>query len=74
MLFLIVCRTKKGLIIHWLVPLLSNVMILFLIDAHSKTGRLNSRVNFVLDEFANITPISDMSSMITAASRNIRFI
>jgi len=24
-----------------------------LIDAHSKTGRLNSRVNFVLDEFAN---------------------
>lgn len=45
-----------------------------LIDAHSKTGRLSSRVNFVLDEFANITPISDMSSMITAArSRNIRF-
>lgn len=45
-----------------------------LIDAHSKTGKLNSRVNFVLDEFANITPISDMSSMITAArSRNIRF-
>lgn len=45
-----------------------------LINAHSKTGTLNNRVNFVLDEFANITPISDMSSMITAArSRNIRF-
>lgn len=45
-----------------------------LLDAHSKTGKLNSRVNFVLDEFANITPINDMSSMITAArSRNIRF-
>ena len=45
-----------------------------LIDAHSKTGKLINRVNFILDEFANITPISDMSSMITAArSRNIRF-
>lgn len=45
-----------------------------LLNAHSKTGKLNNRVNFVLDEFANITPISDMSSMITAArSRNIRF-
>lgn len=45
-----------------------------LIDAHSKTGRLSNRVNFVLDEFANITPINDMASMITAArSRNIRF-
>lgn len=45
-----------------------------LIEAHSKTGKLNNRVNFVLDEFANITPITDMPSMITAArSRNIRF-
>lgn len=45
-----------------------------LIQAHSQTGRLNNRVNFVLDEFANITPINDMPSMITAArSRNIRF-
>ena len=45
-----------------------------LLNAQSKTGKLNSRVNFILDEFANITPISDMSSMITAArSRNIRF-
>ena len=45
-----------------------------LLCAHSKTGKLNSRINFVLDEFANITPISDMSSMITASrSRNIRF-
>ena len=45
-----------------------------ILDAHSKTGKLNNRVNFVLDEFANITPINDMSSMITAArSRNIRF-
>lgn len=45
-----------------------------LIQAHAQTGRLSTRVNFVLDEFANITPISDMPSMITAArSRNIRF-
>ena len=43
-------------------------------QAHSTIGKLNNRVNFVLDEFANITPIKDMSSMITAArSRNIRF-
>lgn len=45
-----------------------------LIQAHAQTGKLTNRVNFVLDEFANITPISDMPSMITAArSRNIRF-
>lgn len=36
--------------------------------------RLPVRVNFVLDEFANIPPIPDMPAMITAArSRNMRY-
>ena len=36
-------------------------------------GALPIRTNFVLDEFANLPPITDMSNMITAArSRNIR--
>ena len=36
--------------------------------------RLSRRVNFVLDEFANIPAIPDMDAMITAArSRNMRF-
>lgn len=38
------------------------------------TKSLPVRVNFVLDEFSNTPPISDMPAMITAArSRNIRF-
>lgn len=38
------------------------------------TKSLPIRVNFVLDEFSNTPPISDMPAMITAArSRNIRF-
>lgn len=41
--------------------------------AQEYKGRLPIRTNFVLDEFANLPPISDMSNMITAArSRNIR--
>ena len=37
-------------------------------------GQLPVRVNFVLDEFANIPPIADFSSSISAArSRNIRY-
>lgn len=37
-------------------------------------GKLNIRVNFVLDEFCNIPKIPDMPNMISAArSRNIRY-
>lgn len=37
--------------------------------------KLNQRVNFVLDEFSSLPPISSMSTLISAArSRNIRFI
>jgi len=36
-------------------------------------GKLPVRTNFVLDEFANLPPITDMDNMVTAArSRNIR--
>lgn len=41
--------------------------------AHKHNGVLPIRVNLVLDEFANLPPITDMSNMITAArSRKIR--
>lgn len=41
--------------------------------AQEHGGILPIRTNFVLDEFANLPPITDMSNMITAArSRNIR--
>ncbi len=41
--------------------------------AHKHDGVLPVRVNLVLDEFANLPPITDMSNMITAArSRKIR--
>ena len=37
-------------------------------------GKLPHRTNFILDEFANIPPLKDVTTMITAArSRNIRF-
>lgn len=40
----------------------------------SKYGRLERRVNWILDEFGNIATINGFSSMITAArSRNMRF-
>lgn len=46
-----------------------------LIDvAHNNGGMLPIRTNFLLDEFANMPPITDITTMITAArSRNIRF-
>lgn len=43
-------------------------------DAFKCGGALPRRLNFLLDEFANIPRISDMASMITAGrSRNVRF-
>lgn len=46
-----------------------------LIDvAQAYGGKLPIRTNFILDEFANMPPLTDATSMITAArSRNIRF-
>lgn len=38
------------------------------------TGKLNRRINYILDEFSSLPTISDLPSMITASrSRNIRF-
>lgn len=37
-------------------------------------GKLPHRTNFILDEFANMPPLKDVTTMVTAArSRNIRF-
>ncbi len=46
-----------------------------LIDvAHANGGKLPIRTNFILDEFANMPPLKDVTTMITAArSRLIRF-
>ena len=46
-----------------------------LIDvAQSNGGKLPCRTNFLLDEFANMPPLKDVTTMITAArSRQIRF-
>ncbi len=46
-----------------------------LIDvAHAHGGKLPIRTNFILDEFANMPPLRDVTTMITAArSRLIRF-
>ncbi len=42
--------------------------------AQSNGGKLTYRTNFILDEFANMPPLSDVDSMVSAArSRNIRF-
>ena len=42
--------------------------------ADRRGGRLKKRVNFVLDEFGNFTPISDMTNKLTvAAGRGMRY-
>lgn len=42
--------------------------------AQESGGRLPHRTNFILDEFANMPPLKDVTTMVTAArSRNIRF-
>ncbi len=42
--------------------------------AQESNGKLLHRTNFILDEFANMPPLKDVTTMVTAArSRNIRF-
>jgi len=42
--------------------------------AQESGGKLKHRTNFILDEFANMPPLKDVTTMVTAArSRNIRF-
>jgi type IV secretion system protein VirD4 len=42
--------------------------------AQEEGGKLPHRTNFILDEFANMPPLKDVTTMVTAArSRNMRF-
>ena len=42
--------------------------------AQESGGKLPHRTNFILDEFANMPPLKDVTTMVTAArSRLIRF-
>jgi type IV secretion system protein VirD4 len=71
--FLITQDEKTTL--NFLVSLFVKQLYQVLIDkAQESGGRLPVRVNFLLDEFAQLPKIPDMASMMSAArSRNIRF-
>ena len=72
-LFIIIQDEKKTL--HSLATILIKQIYETLIDvAQSNGGALPVRTNFLLDEFANMPPLKDVTTMITAArSRQIRF-
>lgn len=71
--FLIVQDEKKTL--HPLATIFIKQCYETLIDvAQENGGRLPFRTNFILDEFANMPPLKDVTTMVTAArSRLIRF-
>lgn len=60
---------------HSLVTILIKQCYETLIDvAQEQGGKLPYRTNFILDEFANMPPLKDVSTMVTAArSRRMRF-
>ncbi len=75
-------KTAVFLVIHDEKKTYHSLMTIFikqcyetLIDvAHENGGKLDFRTNFILDEFANMPPLKDVDSMISAArSRAIRF-
>ncbi len=72
-LFIVVQDEKKTY--HPLVTILLKQCYETLIDvAQENGGFLPVRTNFLLDEFANMPPLKDVTTMITAArSRHIRF-
>ena len=72
-LYIIIQDEKKTY--HSLVTILLKQCYEVLIDVASKSGgKLPVRTNFLLDEFANMPPLKDITTMITAArSRLIRF-
>ena len=72
-LFIVVQDEKKTY--HSLVTILLKQCYETLIDvAQENGGALPIRTNFLLDEFANMPPLKDVTTMITAArSRRIRF-
>ena len=71
--FIIIQDEKKTY--HSLVTILIKQIYETLIDvAQSHGGKLPVRTNFLLDEFANMPPLKDVTTMITAArSRLMRF-
>ena len=72
-LFIIIQDEKKTY--HSLATILIKQIYETLIDvAQENGGKLPIRTNFLLDEFANMPPLKDVTTMITAArSRQIRF-
>ena len=71
--FMIIHDEKKTY--HGLMTIFIKQCYETLIDcAQANGGKLTYRTNFILDEFANIPPLKDVDSMVTAArSRSIRF-
>ena len=71
--FIIIQDEKKTY--HSLATILIKQIYETLIDvAQAHGGKLPCRTNFLLDEFANMPPLKDVTTMITAArSRQIRF-
>lgn len=71
--FIIIQDEKKTL--HPLATIFIKQVYETLIDVAQKNGgKLPVRTNFLLDEFANMPPLKDVTTMITAArSRQIRF-
>ena len=71
--FLVIQDEKKTY--HSLVTIFIKQCYETLIDvAQEAGGKLPYRTNFILDEFANMPPLKDVTTMVTAArSRNIRF-
>ena len=71
--FIVIQDEKKTY--HSLATILVKQIYETLIDvAQSHGGRLPIRTNFLLDEFANMPPLKDVTTMITAArSRAMRF-
>ena len=72
-LFIVIQDEKKTY--HSLATILVKQIYETLIDvAQSNNGKLPVRTNFLLDEFANMPPLKDVTTMITAArSRAMRF-
>ncbi len=72
-LYIVIQDEKKTY--HSLVTILLKQVYETLISvAQSHGGKLPVRTNFLLDEFANMPPLKDVTTMITAArSRQIRF-
>ena len=72
--FIVIQDEKKTY--HSLVTIFIKQCYETLIDVaqESPNGKLTYRTNFILDEFANMPPLKDVTTMVTAArSRKIRF-